>query len=313
MDTEVEALGHDWGEPTYDWSNDNSHATAARVCKRDSHHIDAEPVSTTSEVTKQPTCEEKGETTYSATFTNEVFENQTKTVADIDALGHKYGEYKLTKAATASDSGKLTRTCSTCGKKSAKVVPPMVAKGVVVSSTSAEISWGKVSAAERYVVYFASCGKTSMKVIKRTTTNSVLSCTKTGLKSGSFYKFKIEAQRKIDGKWVTISTSYVGHFVAGNLSKSGKFTNTKAITVPKTAVTLKANKTYTIKPGMTLAKAGKKVMTETHAQAYRYSTTDSAIATVSSTGKITAKKAGKCKVYVVGINGVYKAITVTVN
>jgi uncharacterized protein YjdB len=54
-------------------------------------------------------------------------------------------------------------------------------------------------------------------------------------------------------------------------------------------------------------------MTEGHAKAYRYLTTNSAVATVSSAGKITAKKAGKCKIYVVGVNGVYKAITVTVN
>ena len=67
------------------------------------------------------------------------------------------------------------------------------------------------------------------------------------------------------------------------------------------------------KPKMKMEKSGKKVMTENHAKAYRYLTTNSAIATVSSTGKVKAKKAGKCKIYVVGVNGVYKAITVTVN
>lgn len=53
-------------------------------------------------------------------------------------------------------------------------------------------------------------------------------------------------------------------------------------------------------------------MTSGHAKAYRYLSTDTDVATVSSGGKIKAKKAGTCKVYVVGVNGVYKAITVTV-
>lgn len=38
---------------------------------------------------------------------------------------------------------------------------------------------------------------------------------------------------------------------------------------------------------------------------------NSKIATVTSTGKITAKKAGTCKIYVKG-NGVTKVVTVTV-
>ena len=45
---------------------------------------------TTSEVTNSATCEGKGETTYTAVFTNEAFEKQTKTVENIEALGHDY-------------------------------------------------------------------------------------------------------------------------------------------------------------------------------------------------------------------------------
>ena len=49
-------------------------------------------------MTKAATCEEKGEETYTAVFTNKAFKTQTKTV-ETDALGHLYGEvsYKWTK------------------------------------------------------------------------------------------------------------------------------------------------------------------------------------------------------------------------
>ena len=86
----LDALGHDWNEPTYEWAEDNSSVTASRVCKNDATHIETETVNTTSAVTKAATCEAKGETTYTATFTNPAFETQTKVVENIDALGHDW-------------------------------------------------------------------------------------------------------------------------------------------------------------------------------------------------------------------------------
>lgn len=87
---DIPALGHDWGEPTYTWAEDNNTVTAARVCNRDASHTEMETVNTASEVTKAATCTEPGETTYTATFINPDFEDQTKTIADIDPIGHSY-------------------------------------------------------------------------------------------------------------------------------------------------------------------------------------------------------------------------------
>ena len=84
--TVIPAIGHNWGEPVYTWSKDNSSVTAVRTCRNDSTHKESETVSTTSEVTKAATYSEKGKTTYTAVFTNEVFTDQTKTVSDIPAL-----------------------------------------------------------------------------------------------------------------------------------------------------------------------------------------------------------------------------------
>ena len=83
----VEPLGHDY-KIIYDWEDDNSSVTAIALCRRDSSHFITETVTVTSEVTKPATEYEMGETTYTAMFASDVFETQTKTVADIDMLPH---------------------------------------------------------------------------------------------------------------------------------------------------------------------------------------------------------------------------------
>ena len=88
----IPATGHKYGEPTYSWKEDLSECTASMVCENDKTHVVTETVKTTSAVTKKPTCEEKGETTYTAAFANKAFTAQTKTVANIGALGHDWGE-----------------------------------------------------------------------------------------------------------------------------------------------------------------------------------------------------------------------------
>ena len=84
---------HEWGEATYEWNEDNSRVTATRVCTLDTSHVETEEAATTSEITKAATCEENGETTYtSAAFANPAFTVQTKTVDNIPALTHDWGE-----------------------------------------------------------------------------------------------------------------------------------------------------------------------------------------------------------------------------
>ena len=89
-------IGHDWGEPTYEWSNDCSMATAKRVCRHESSHVEEETVKATSEVTTSATCTTIGETTYTAVFRNEAFATQTRTVENIPAKGHEWGTVSYT-------------------------------------------------------------------------------------------------------------------------------------------------------------------------------------------------------------------------
>ncbi|MBR0230356.1 MAG: S-layer homology domain-containing protein, partial [Erysipelotrichaceae bacterium] len=116
----IAALGHDWDKPEYTWSADNSTVTATRTCKRDDSHIETETASASSSVTKQPTCTEKGETTYSAEFINPAFSVEPIVVEDIDALGHDPDEAKHENevAPTCAEDGSydLVVRCTRCNE-----------------------------------------------------------------------------------------------------------------------------------------------------------------------------------------------------
>ena len=81
VDAYTDALGHDWGAPSYAWAANNGAVTATHVCKRDGAHIETEQGSVTTTVTKEATYDAAGEITYTATFQNAAFATQTKTVA----------------------------------------------------------------------------------------------------------------------------------------------------------------------------------------------------------------------------------------
>ena len=84
--TVVINVAHDWGETTYTWAGDNSSVTATRICKNNAEHKETETVKTTT-AGNAATCESAGKITYTATFENQAFETQTKTVEEA-ALGH---------------------------------------------------------------------------------------------------------------------------------------------------------------------------------------------------------------------------------
>ncbi len=105
----LDPIGHDWDTPTYTW-DENNNCTAERVCKNDATHKETELAPGIGEVTKPATCEEAGETTYTATFANEAFETQTKVVADVDPIGHDWGEPTYVWAADNS-TVTATRVC----------------------------------------------------------------------------------------------------------------------------------------------------------------------------------------------------------
>ena len=86
---------HDWGDPEWTWEEDYSGATATFICKNDESHVQTEQVKVTPE-TKEATCTEDGQKTYTAKVTfNGVEYTDTKEVA-IPATGHDWNAPKWT-------------------------------------------------------------------------------------------------------------------------------------------------------------------------------------------------------------------------
>lgn len=87
-DTYVSALGHSYGEPSWDWSEDYTNATATFTCTNDSEHVNTLTATVTDEVTTPATCTTDGEKDCTATVT---FNNQTYTdvkTVTVEKTGH---------------------------------------------------------------------------------------------------------------------------------------------------------------------------------------------------------------------------------
>lgn len=114
--------GHDWNDTTYAWSDDGTSCTATRTCKNDPSHTETATGTITSKQTKAPTCTEKGETTYTATFEADWAMTQTRVLADIPATGHSYGKPVW----SWSEDGKTCTATFTCQNDSSHVEQPEV-------------------------------------------------------------------------------------------------------------------------------------------------------------------------------------------
>ena len=120
----IKALGHQYGEPVWTWANDNKSATAKFTCEREGCDKLGDFVKTltatessntlSSEVTKKPTCTEKGTTTYSATVTLDGKPFKNSKDKDMPAVGHVMSKTEA-KAATCEATGNNEYwTCSVC-------------------------------------------------------------------------------------------------------------------------------------------------------------------------------------------------------
>lgn len=95
FDIALEAIGHEWGTPTYTWSDDYSSCTATRVCKNDSNHIESETADSAYTEIVPATCDTDGSAVYDAAFENEAFEVQSHEVT-LPATDHEWGAITYT-------------------------------------------------------------------------------------------------------------------------------------------------------------------------------------------------------------------------
>lgn len=81
----IAATGHDWGAPTYTWSDDYSTCTATRVCNNDPSHVEEAVAVVSATETKAAPAESAGEMTYTATFA-EAWASEQTMVVSVSAL-----------------------------------------------------------------------------------------------------------------------------------------------------------------------------------------------------------------------------------
>lgn len=114
---DLPATGHRWSEIAYIWSDDGHTCTATRTCMNDSTHVQTADAEVTHVQTKEPTCTEKGTTTYTASFEADWAAEQTKLIADLPATGHGETRLENMKEPTCTEEGYTgDKVCTVCGE-----------------------------------------------------------------------------------------------------------------------------------------------------------------------------------------------------
>lgn len=114
---DLPATGHRWSEIAYIWSDDGRTCTATRTCMNDSAHVQTADAEITHVQTKEPTCTEKGTTTYTASFEADWAAEQIKSIADLPATGHGETRLENMKEPTCTEEGYTgDKVCTVCGE-----------------------------------------------------------------------------------------------------------------------------------------------------------------------------------------------------
>ena len=192
---------------------------------------------------------------------------------------------------------------------------------VIHKGKTATVQWGKVSGADFYRVYAGYCGgkasviktvKSGAKckvTIKKLNGKKLSTAKNIKVYVAAYRKAKVSSGSGTVVKNVRIAKTITGHVVGKN---NKKYSNAKTIKLSKTSYTLKKGKKAQIKAKTVLEYPKRKQLGDGHAKEFRYATSNKSVATVSKTGKITAKKKGSCVIYVYARNGLAKKIKVIV-
>ena len=226
--TEIPALGHDYGTPVYTWNDDLTECTAMVVCQRNVQHSIVKAGIVTETITKEPTQSEKGSKTVTATFTDEHFQTQTKVVEIPSLHTHTPGTpvyENVTKKATTSATGVADKVtyCTECGEEISREAGAEIPKAVAPATTTIrntvansskktnDVIWDKVAGATNYELRWRARGGSW----KSTTVGNVVRGVTTGLTIGGLYEIQVRpfkaataTTEKAYGNWSGIVYRY---------------------------------------------------------------------------------------------------------
>ena len=274
----VPATGHDWNEATWSWAENAEggyDATVTITCKNNMTHGKTETVTATKIEVKEATCGEAGSETYKAETTdmdgNVISDTHVKLLPKTG--NHTYGDWVVTKKATAVETGVKEQTCTVCGKVKTGTVKKLTPKGKLNMETI-YLQVDQSTTAWEVVGMQRGDSVASYKVKSK----KVATVTKDG---------KIVAKKKGTTKFIVTLAS--GLEIETTLKvQSGKVRTTK-LAVSKTDVTLSVGKRSTIETTLTPL---------TSQESLSYKTSDKSVAAVTKEGKIVAKGKGKATVTV---------------
>ena len=188
-------------------------------------------------------------------------------------------------------------------KATAERTPVLLATVTKTTGTSVKLRWTPVDGAVKYQVYGAICSETPVRL--KTVSGETTDWTSKSLKRATSYKYYVVALDEVGKK---IATAPIIHVVT-NGSKYGN--PEQLILTSDAAITMtKGGKVANVLTELTASPAEKEPLT--HIAALRYRSDDKTVAKVDKDGVITAVNKGTCTVYVIAQNGLYQAVTVTV-
>ena len=213
---------------------------------------------------------------------------------------------------TALKPGRATVIVTAAGGKKASMQitvtePVVLPQGKALQGRKVKLTWNKVKNADGYEVYGAVCsGDMKLQKVVKGKKLTLSKVSRKKLDKNKDYKFRIKAYRMIDGKKVYLTASEDIHV---KMTENSRYGNAASVKVSKKKKTLSVGKTW--RPKVTVKMKGKAKQMK-HVQPVRYLSSDETIATVTRTGKITARTKGTCFIYACAVNGKTAKIKITV-
>lgn len=278
---EIPALGHEFAKDytvdkkaTCIEEGEQSKHCTRKGCngKEDIQKIPALGHDYVSKVTKEASCTEKGIITKTCSKCGDVI------TEEIPALGHKFGDWKVTAEATVFAPEQQERICETCGTKETKEEGTVLKATAKVNATTVKL---KVKQSTSGVKVTGLAKGDSVKSWKSANTKIF---TVKGKENGTC---KLTAKKSGTAKLQITLASGLKKTVTVKVQKTA--VKTTKVTVANTKVTVKKGKKVALKPV---------VKPFTSKQKVTYTSSDKKVATVSSKGIVTGKKKGTAKIIV---------------